>query len=206
MDTAAVLGFALACVVLNIVPGPGMMFIIAHGISGGRRSGVVAATGMASGVVVHTVLAAAGLSALLRAAPYALDAIRIVGGLFLLYLAINALRSARAVTPAEPGRKTSLRRTYLSAVLTNLANPKVVLFYLAFLPQFLTPHGWPVSTQILILGAVVIVIGLVMDSAIGLMSGTFSALLLRRPAFERRLKRLSGAIFGGLALRLLTDH
>ncbi|GAA1573699.1 LysE family translocator [Kribbella sancticallisti] len=203
-----VLGFALACVILNVVPGPGMMFIVAHGISGGRRSGVMAAAGMASGTVVHTVLAALGLSALLRAAPFALDAVRIAGAVFLLYLAVNALRSARATAaqPNQVGARKSLRRTYLSAILTNLANPKVVLFYLAFVPQFLTPHGWAVSTQILVLGAVLIAIGLVMDGVVGLMSGTFSALLLQRPAFERWLKRISGVIFGGLALRLLTDH
>lgn len=201
------LGFAMAVVVLNVVPGPGMMFIVAHGISGGRRSGVVAAMGMASGTVVHTVLAALGLSALLRAAPFALDAVRIAGGLFLLYLAINALRSARAASRVgSVEARKPLRRTYLSAMLTNLANPKVVLFYLAFVPQFLTPNGWPVSAQILALGSVLIGIGLVMDCAIGLMTGTFSALLLRRPAFERWLKRISGLIFGGLALRLLADH
>jgi threonine/homoserine/homoserine lactone efflux protein len=207
MDLNVALGFALACVVLNVVPGPGMMFIVAHGISGGRRSGVAAALGMASGTLVHTVLAALGLSALLRAAPFALDAVRIAGAVFLLYLAVNALRTARtAARSGPPEARKSLRRTYLSAVLTNLANPKVVLFYLAFVPQFLTPHGWPVSTQILALGSVLIAIGLVMDGLIGLMSGTFSSLLLRRPAFERWLKRISGVIFGGLALRLLTDH
>jgi threonine/homoserine/homoserine lactone efflux protein len=206
MDAGTVLGFGLACVVLNVVPGPGMMFIVAHGISGGRRAGVVAAVGMASGTVVHTVLAAIGLSALLRAAPYALDAVRIAGGLFLLYLAVSALRSSRA--PAQVGSvgRKSLRRTYLSAVLTNLANPKVVLFYLAFVPQFFTAGGWAVSVQTLVLGGLLIGIGLVTDCAIGLTAGTFSALLLRWPAFERWLKRVSGLIFGGLALRLLGEH
>jgi threonine/homoserine/homoserine lactone efflux protein len=207
MDATTVFGFALACVILNIVPGPGMLFIVAHGISGGRGSGVVAAVGMASGAVVHTVLAALGLSALLRVAPYALDAVRIGGALFLLYLAVNAFRSVRTAPRIAPEEaRKSGRRTYVSAVLTNLANPKVVLFYLAFVPQFLTPHGWAVPAQILVLGAVLIGIGLVMDCAVGLMSGTFSTLLLRRPAFERWLKRASGAIFGGLAVRLLIEH
>jgi threonine/homoserine/homoserine lactone efflux protein len=155
---------------------------------------------------VHTVLAAIGLSALLRAAPYALDAVRIAGGLFLLYLAVSALRSSRAPAQAGSVGRKSLRRTYLSAVLTNLANPKVVLFYLAFVPQFFTAGGWAVSVQTLFLGGVLIGIGLVMDCAIGLAAGTFSALLLHRPAFERWLKRVSGLIFGGLALRLLGEH
>jgi threonine/homoserine/homoserine lactone efflux protein len=201
------LGFAVACVVLNLVPGPGMMFIIAHGIAGGRRAGVIAATGMASGTVAHTVAAALGLSALLRAAPFALDAVRIGGALFLLYLAVSVFRSTRKTTsqPIRMGVLSSVKRTYVSAVLTNLANPKVVLFYLAFVPQFITPGGWPVSVQILVLGAVLIVIGLVMDSVVGITAGACSNLLMRRPAFQRWLRRLSAAVFGGIALRLLTE-
>ncbi|WP_410651367.1 LysE family translocator [Amycolatopsis sp. cmx-4-54] len=208
MDLGLLLGFAGACVVLNLVPGPGMMFTIAHGIGGGRRGGIAAALGMASGTIVHTVAAAAGLSALLRAAPAALETVRILGAIFLLYLAVSTLVSARKSTSTPATRTSSrsnLRKTYVSAVLTNLANPKVVLFYLAFVPQFLTPEGWAVSAQILVLGAVLIAIGLVMDGAVGIAAGTFSALLLSKPKFQRRLKELSAVIFGGLALRLFTE-
>jgi threonine/homoserine/homoserine lactone efflux protein len=207
MDLTTLLAFAGACVVLNLVPGPGMMFILAHGITGGRRSGLVAAAGMASGTVIHTAAAALGLSALLRAAPMALDVVRVVGALVLVYLAIAALRSARTGAPmTAKGPKRSLRKTYISAVLTNLANPKVVLFYLAFVPQFLEPHGWPVASQITVLGSLVVLIGLVMDSGVGLAAGTFSSVLANRPAVQRGLKRASAAIFGGLAVRLLVEN
>lgn len=195
------IAFAVACVLLNLVPGPGMMFIVAHGLAGGRRAGIAAALGMASGVVVHTAAAALGLSALLRAAPYALDAVRLGGAVFLLYLAFTTLRSESLLATDQP--KTSLRRTYLSAVLTNLANPKVVLFYIAFVPQFITAGGWPTASQILTLGAILIVIGLVMDCLLGTAAGVFAAMLRQRPSFQRWLRRLSAAIFGGLALRLL---
>jgi threonine/homoserine/homoserine lactone efflux protein len=184
-----------------------MMFILAHGISGGRRSGLTAAAGMATGTVVHTAAAALGLSALLRAAPVALNVVRIVGAVVLLYLAIAALRSARTGAPmTAKGPKRTLRRTYLAAVLTNLANPKVVLFYLAFVPQFLDPHGWPIAPQIAVLGSLVVVIGLIMDSGVGLAAGTFSKALTTRPAIQRGLKRASAAIFGGLAVRLLVEN
>lgn len=196
MEPAVILGFAVACVVLNLVPGPGMMFIIAQGIAGGRLAGVISALGMASGTAVHTVAAALGLSALLSAAPAALDVVRIGGALLLLYLAISMVRSTRR-PPATPRRG----RTYLSAVLTNLANPKVILFYLAFVPQFITAGGWPTGLQILVLGTTLVVIGLVMDSAIGLMAGTFSEFLLRRTAIQNWIKRVSAAILGGLAVR-----
>jgi threonine/homoserine/homoserine lactone efflux protein len=207
VEPVAVLSFAIACVVLNLVPGPGMLFITAHGIAGGRRAGIAAAAGMASGTVGHTVAATLGLSALLYAAPFALDVVRVVGAVVLLYLAVNALRTASTTAQAglEGGRSRSLRRTYAMAVLTNLGNPKVVLFYLVFVPQFLTtgPGGWPFTAQMLVLGAVLIAIGLVMDCAIGVAAGTFSVLLMGRPAVQRWLKRISAAVFGGLAIRLL---
>jgi threonine/homoserine/homoserine lactone efflux protein len=208
MDLGLILGFAGACVVLNLVPGPGMMFMIAHGIAGGRRGGIAATLGMASGTVVHTVAAALGLSALLRAAPAALETVKITGAVFLLYLAVTTLVSARrSATPfaLRTSARTTLRRTYVSAVFTNLANPKVVLFYLAFVPQFLTPGGWAVSAQILSLGTVLIIIGIVMDGAVGITAGTFSAMLFRKPKFQRRLKELSAVIFGGLAIRLFAE-
>lgn len=203
MDLTLVLGFAVACVVLNLVPGPGMMFTVAHGIAGGRRAGVVAALGMASGTVVHTVAAALGLSALLNAAPAALEVVRVGGAVFLLYLAVTTLRSAGHAAPAP--RQSSLRRVYVTAVLTNLANPKVVLFYLSFVPQFVTRGGWSTGAQVLVLGAVLILIGLVMDSAVGVTAGICSAFLLRRPAIELWLKRVSATIFGGLAVRQLLN-
>jgi threonine/homoserine/homoserine lactone efflux protein len=204
MDAAVVLGFALACVVLNLLPGPGMLFIIARGVVGGRSAGVVSALGMASGTAVHTIAAALGLSALLAAAPAALDVVRVAGAGYLLYLAVDAVRSAkRSVVVASGRRQRTLRRIYLSAILTNLANPKVVLFYLAFVPQFITAGGWPTMTQILVLGGVLIVIGLIMDSAVGVAAGMCSALLQGHPPIQRWIKRASAVIFAGLGVRLL---
>lgn len=200
------LAFAGACVVLNLVPGPGMMFITAHGIAGGRRAGVCAALGMASGCAVHTIAAALGLSVLLTAAPVALTAVRVFGAVVLLYMAFIAWRSVRAGSePMTRGRRRSLRRTYWSAVLTNLSNPKVVLFYVAFVPQFIDRDGWAVSAQILVLGALLIVIGLAMDSVIGIAAGTFSSRLIDRDDIQRWFKRAAATVFSALAVRLLVE-
>jgi threonine/homoserine/homoserine lactone efflux protein len=213
VELHATLTFLVAIVVLNTVPGPGMMFLLAHGIVGGRRAGITAALGLATGTVVHTVAASLGLSALLKAAPFALDIVRIGGAIFLLYLAFDSLRRARKlsaevtddVRASLDTRGGSLKRTYLSAILNNLANPKVVLFFIAFVPQFITTGGWPVSTQILVLGGLLIVLGFFMDSAIGLAAGTFSGTLRARPSIQQWLQRASAAIFGGLAVRLLLN-
>lgn len=203
MELSVLLAFAVACVVLCMIPGPGMMFILTAGLASGRRAGVVAALGMATGTVVHTFAAALGLSAMLQAAPVALDAVRVAGAAFLVYLAIATLRAPPASTSVHSGR--SLRRTYGMAMLTNLANPKVVLFYLAFLPQFLTAGGWPVWTQMLTLGLILTTLGLVMDCVLGLLSGTLSRLLLARPSIRRWLNRAAATIFGALAVRMVVD-
>ncbi len=208
MDLSVVLAFAVACVVISVVPGPDMMFIMANGIARGRGAGVVAAAGMSSGILGHTILAALGLGALLQAAPIALEAVRIAGAVFLVYLAITTLRSAKDVAATAPTKfgQRSLRKTYMMAVLVNLSNPKVVLFYIAFFPQFVTEGGWPVPVQFLVMGAILILIGFTVDASVGLASGTLSAVLQRRPAVQRWLNRVSAAIFGGLAVRLVVDR
>ncbi|MER7078299.1 Threonine/homoserine/homoserine lactone efflux protein [Saccharopolyspora kobensis] len=205
MDLGIVLAFIGAAAVISLVPGPDMMFILANGISSGPRGGVVAAVGMSTGVLVHTVAAALGLTAVFQAVPAALEVVRIAGIAFLLYLAVQSLRSS--VLPdvrAAPSR--SMGRIYALAVLTNVSNPKVILFYLAFVPQFVsTDAAWPVPVQLLALGGVLIAVGICVDAAVGLASGGLSNLLVRRPGIQRWLDRAAGALFGGLALRLATE-
>lgn len=219
MDPALVVAFVVAVFLLSVAPGPDMLFIVANAAAGGRRAGLVSAVGMSTGLAVHTVAAALGLSALIAAAPDALTVIRIVGAVFLVYLAVSSWRASRASgtegsgteagqkDEANPGRERSLRKLYVMATLTNLANPKVVLFYLAFLPQFLS-HGheaWPVPVQLLTLGVVFIVVGLSVDGTVGFTAGSLADKVLGRPAVRRRLERASSLIFGGLAVRLALD-
>jgi threonine/homoserine/homoserine lactone efflux protein len=208
MDVSILVAFVAACAVISLVPGPDMMFIVANGVARGRAAGVVAAVGMSTGMAVHTVAAALGLGALIQAAPVVLEAVRLVGAVFLCYLAFSALRDARHVTETAPATfgGHSLRRTYAMATLTNLANPKVIFFYIAFFPQFVTEGGWPTPVQFLLMGAILIVVGLTVDASVGLAAGTLSDLLRRRPAVRRWLSRVSAAIFGGLAVRLVVDR
>lgn len=209
MDLTLLAAFLVACVVISIVPGPDMMYIVANAVAAGRRTGVVAALGMSSGIAGHTILAALGLGALIQAAPAVLDGLRIVGAVILLYLAYTAWKASREphdlTTPDTTAGLRSTRRVYAMAVLTNLSNPKVIIFYLAFLPQFITtgPGSIPATAQLLVLGGMLIVIGLSVDATIGLLAGTLSEKVLRRPGFRRWLERLSAAMFGALATRLL---
>ncbi|WP_410791706.1 LysE family translocator [Kribbella sp. C-35] len=212
MDVSVVLGFLVAVFLVSVVPGPDMLFIVANAAAGGRRTGVVAAAGMSTGLAVHSVAAALGLGALIQAAPQVLNGVRIAGAAFLLYLAYLTWRASRqevgAPEDAPQLPRRTLRRTYLMATLTNLANPKVILFYLAFVPQFITTGSgsWPVTVQFLVLGAVFILVGFPVDASAALLAGTLTERFFRTGSrIRRRLERVTAAIFAGLAARLAID-
>lgn len=212
MEISIVVGFVVAVFFVSIAPGPDMLFIVANAAVGGRRAGVVAAAGMSTGLAVHTVAAALGLGALIQAAPEVLNGVRIAGAAFLLYLAYLTWRASRQQVeeagelPELPRR--TLRRTYLMATLTNLANPKVILFYLAFVPQFVTigAGSWPVTVQFLVLGAIFIAVGFPVDASAGLLAGSLASTLFRAGGkVRRRLERVCAGIFAALAARLAID-
>lgn len=212
MDLSMLVSFLIAVFFISVVPGPDMLFIVANAAVGGRRAGVVAASGMSTGIAVHTIAAALGLGALIQAAPELLNAVRVLGAVFLLYLAVTSWRASRRgeEVVAEEVRvpKRSLRKTYLMATLTNLANPKIILFYLAFLPQFLTTGAgsWPITVQLLTLGALFIAVGFPVDALAGLLAGSLTERLVRAGGtFRRRLDRFCAAVFAGLAARLAAD-
>lgn len=201
--------FCLAALVISLIPGPDLLFITATGLASGPRAGVLAAVGMSAGLVVHTTAAALGLGALLQAFPTAFNVVRIVGAVYLVYLAISSFRAARAdqadLAEGEAGRRLSSRRIFGRALLTNLANPKVIAFYLAFFPQFIDPARGNVTAQFFILGALFIVVGLSVDASAGLLAGRLGDFVRSRPSVQRWLHRLSGTIFAALAIRLAAD-
>ena len=212
METSVVVGFVVAVFLVSVVPGPDMLFVAANAAVGGRRAGLVAAAGMSSGIVVHTVAAALGLGALIQAAPQVLNGVRIAGAAFLLYLAYLTWRASRQHVgepedvPDVPRR--TLRKTYVMATLTNLANPKVILFYLAFVPQFISTGAgaWPATVQFLILGAIFILVGFPVDASVALLAGGVTSRFLRAGStVRRRLERVCAGIFAALAARLATD-
>jgi threonine/homoserine/homoserine lactone efflux protein len=209
MDLHLVLAFVAATALLSLIPGPDLLFIVANGVAGGRRVGIVAALGMSTGLAVHTVAAAFGLGLLIQSAPQALRIVRIAGAVVLLYLAVTTWRSSRRAGEVAAVRlpRRSLRRTYLMATLTNLANPKVILFYLAFVPQFVTlgAGAAPVAVQMLALGLIFITVGLSVDGTAGLVSGALSERITGRSGLRAWMERLSAGVFAGLAVRLMSD-
>jgi len=200
VETLTILAFIPAGLALNLTPGADMMFCLGQGLRGGRRAAMAANFGIASGGMVHTLLAGLGLGALVAAHPVAFEVIRWLGVAYLLWLAVAALRAA-PLTGDAALKTFPAGKVFLQALLVNLLNPKVILFILAFLPQFVDPAR-PILPQFLTLGAVFSLGGLIVNGAVGLFAGSIGPRLTRSDEFSRLLFRICAGIFGALALRL----
>ncbi|MFY0308900.1 LysE family translocator [Leisingera sp. D0M16] len=199
IDAVTLLAFIPAALALNLTPGADMMFCLGQGLRSGRRAAVAASAGISAGSMVHVALAGLGLGAAVSAMPGLFDVIRWVGVAYLLYLAWGALRSGpvTADMPAVPAR-----RAFRSGFLVNLTNPKVILFVLAFVPQFVKPEAGPVLAQFLIFGLILAAGGFFINGLAGIFAGQAGQRLTGSPLFARWLGRVSAGIFAGLAVRL----
>jgi threonine/homoserine/homoserine lactone efflux protein len=189
-----ILLFLAASAALTLAPGPDNLQVLARGISQGRAAGVSAALGFAAGCLFHTALAVLGIAAAIRASPLAFDAIRIAGGLYLIWVGIQALRARGAFSLAKD--ETTARKwvIFRQSVLGNIMNPKVTLFFLVFLPQFVDPKA-QTEIQMAVLGIVFMLQTAVIFGAIGLCAGTIGQWLHRRPSASIWLNRLAGIVF-----------
>ncbi len=202
VDWTTLLAFAPAALALNLTPGADMLFCLGQGLRGGPQAAMAANLGIGAGCVFHLLAAGLGLSALLVAAPWLFDAIRWAGVAYLVWLAIGALRSPLGGRETAPIRTS---RAFRDAVTVNVLNPKVALFVLAFLPQFVDPARGPVLLQFLTLGAVLIAGGLVVNGVVGVFAGGIGRALARSVRLERALRIASAGIFMTLAARLALD-
>ena len=175
---------------------------------GGPRAGLLATAGVATSEAVHIVVAAAGLAALFAAVPIAFTVVRIVGAAYLIYLGVQIIRHRRDSQEAASviGTEVSGRRTYLNGLLTNLLNPKMVTFTIAFLPQFINPHLGQVWVQFAVLGAVLIIFEFLVDGTVGVLAGNIGGWLRRRPTARRRIDAAVGGVFIGLGVRLAAER
>jgi threonine/homoserine/homoserine lactone efflux protein len=192
--------FAAAAMALVAIPGPNHLYIVTRSISQGRRIGLASAFGVETGTLVHICAAAAGISALIASSTVAFHALRYVGAAYLAFLGVRALLRDDALSLDGAGAQgPSVRRAYLDGVLVNVFNPKTVLLFLAFLPQFIDPHRGAAATQVLVLGVIVFTIGTTSDVLYALAAGALGGWLRTRPAFLRRQRFLAGGAYLGLA-------
>ena len=205
-DSTNLLVFMAATLALNLTPGPDMLYVIARSAGEGRASGVVSALGIAAGCIVHMLAVAFGVSSLLLAVPVAYDVVRYAGAAYLIYLGLRALlrpsaRAGAAPTPAP------LSAVFRQGVVTNVLNPKVALFFLAFLPQFVDPSRGSVAWQLLALGVMFNVSGTIVNLAVAVAaSGAVrwgrARAGTRGERWRRHAQRFTGAVFVGLGVRL----
>ena len=197
--------FLLTGVLLNLTPGQDTMFIIGRSLTGGLRSGIAAAFGIAVGTVFHTLAAAIGLSAILATSALAFMIVKLTGAAYLIYLGTKLLFAkstnrelASSATPAPADRRSA----FLQGILTNLLNPKVALFFLAFLPQFIEPASSTKTLAFLALGATFITTGLTWCLVLAMGAARLQMFFRRNPDVRTLIDRLVGGLFVVLGLRL----
>lgn len=197
--------FLAAAIVVTLAPGPDNLLVLSLGMSRGRHRGLAFGLGCALGCLNHTLLAALGVSALIAASPIAFNALRIAGGAYLVWLGIQALRNARPLGAPRAGAspdETALR-LFAKGLVANAINPKVILFFLAFLPQFVDGARGGVALQIAQLGVLFTAETVVIFGAIGWFAGGLGDWLAQRPAIGAWLDRVTGGVFIALGIRLL---
>jgi threonine/homoserine/homoserine lactone efflux protein len=200
-----VAGFLAAAILVMLAPGPDNLMVLSLGMARGRAQGVAFGLGCALGCLNHTLLAALGVSALIAASPPAFTALKVAGGVYLIWLGVKAIRSARALgTPqAGKGPAETPGKLFVKGLVANAINPKVILFFLAFLPQFVESGRGHAAWQIAQLGVLFTLAAVVVFGAIGWFAGSIGERLARRPAIGAWLDRVAGGIFVALGLRLL---
>ena len=197
------LAFLLAASLITISPGPDNLMVLSLGMSRGRKQGMAFGLGCALGCLSHTLLAAIGVSSLLLASPIAFTSLRVGGGLYLFSLGVQALRSrGGAHVPSDTPDQTAMQLLW-RGVLANAINPKVMLFFLAFLPQFVQAERGDVPWQLAALGVAFTVQAAVLFSSLGYFAGTVGQCFARWPVVALWFDRLAGVIFCGLGLRLM---
>lgn len=197
------LPFLAATIALALAPGPDNLFVLTQSVQHGRAAGWSITLGLCSGLVLHTSAVALGLATVLQKTPLALNAIQIAGALYLFYLALSAWRATDQALRAESEARPGFGALYRRGVLMNATNPKVSLFFLAFLPQFADPARGALSVQIAQLGLVFMAATLLVFGGIALLAGTVGQWLTRTPRAQRTINRMAACIFITLALRLI---
>jgi threonine/homoserine/homoserine lactone efflux protein len=201
-DSQSLLLFMAAALALNLTPGPDMLYVATRSASEGRAAGVVSALGIGAGTLVHIAAVALGLSALLDAVPVAYTSVRLAGAAYLVYLGVRALLSPTNGEDRPPLEPASLWRIFRQGVVTNVLNPKVALFFLAFLPQFVDPGRGDAALQIVALGLLFDTSGTLVNLAVAVLTSGVAMRLRRAAGAGRWMKRVTGLVFIGLGLKL----
>lgn len=199
---AYLVAFFGASVLLALAPGPDNLFVLSQSAAQGRCAGLWITLGLCTGLVVHTSLVGLGVAVVFETAPLVFVVLKLVGAAYLAYLAWLAFRAGQ-IGADGAGPVLTAPRLYRRGIIMNVTNPKVSLFFLAFLPQFVRPEAGPAGVQVMLLGGLFILATLLVFGSIALLAGSVHALIRSRPGVQRGLNGVAGLILVGLAIRLV---
>lgn len=204
-DMNSLIGFTLIALGMALTPGPNMVYLVSRSICQGPAAGLVSLGGVALGFVVYMLCAAFGLTALMLAVPYAYDALRFAGAIYLLWLAWQAVRPGGSPFQVRNLPKDSPRKLFLMGFATSVLNPKIAVMYLSLLPQFIHPANGSVLVQALVLGSVQIVVSVAVNAMMSFSAGSISNFLTAKPGFATVQRWIMGTVLAGLAVRMATE-
>jgi threonine/homoserine/homoserine lactone efflux protein len=199
-SSISLLGFVAAALVILLIPGPGVLYVVARSIDQGRRAGLVSVLGLSAGVFVHIAAAVAGISAILLASATAFGIVKTLGAGYLIYLGLRVLFARRKAAGVNAVVPRAMHRLFMDGVFVSILNPKIALFFLAFLPQFVEPSRGPVPQQILLLGLIYVALALITDSGYALLADRVRRWLGGRIAQGPLPRYVSGSVYLGLGV------
>jgi threonine/homoserine/homoserine lactone efflux protein len=206
ISTETLLTFSMASVLLALAPGPDNIFVLTQSSVFGRRAGFLVTLGLCTGLIAHSTAVALGVAVIFQRSAAAFAALKYVGAGYLVYLALQAFHASATRIQTERRGEAKLFALYGRGILMNLTNPKVSIFFLAFLPQFADPSRGPISVQILLLGGVFILATIVVFGSIAFLAGTLGQWLHRSDRVQGIMNKAAGVVFLGLALKLATTR
>ncbi len=197
--------FIISSILLNLTPGADTIYILGKGISKGKKAAIISALGISTGCMVHTVLAAFGLSVILSKSIIAFNIVKAVGAFYLIYLGIKSMKTKDFSLKEEDKENISSGKIFREGILTNVLNPKVALFFLSFMPQFISPNNSFGAIPFIVLGSTFVFTGTIWCLILAISSSLMTKKLKEKPSFSKILNRVTGIIFVGLGLKLLTS-
>lgn len=204
MDWQTISYFLVASILLTITPGPDFMFVFAQSVSQGKKAGIATGIGLCTGLIGHTLAAAIGISAIIYQSSIAFNVVKIIGAIYLLYLAFQAFRETSMPSQQKAVQYSSMA-LYQKGILMNLLNPKVSIFFLAFLPQFVAVDQGNIPAQMVMLGVLFIIQALIIFILLSTLAGSVGDRIWNNPLLLKWVNRAKGAVFGYFAIRLLFE-
>jgi len=198
--------FILASIVLIVTPGPDIIYVLTRGIADGKQSGAMSAIGVTTGILIHTMAAALGLAVLLKTSTYAFWALKVVGGIYLMYLGYQVIKNKQALEITGLQKSLDMKKCFLQGFLSNVLNPKVALFFVAFLPQFANKDSANQSLDMIIFGLIFALMTIIFLMILGLFAGNIGIWLKQRKKIAGKIRIGSGTVLMILGLRLIVPE